>query len=179
MLKRHIIVEGMDNTGKTTLLKALSQKFGVGPTISCRSIPKQDQMAWMLDKLTTGPKLFDRFSLFSESVYGPIIRNTNLFPLSGRDSFFEVLGHLVVPNNPIIILCNPGLGNIMKTFGEREQMSGVKDNAELLLDSYLNLFFLLQRATNLTVLVYDYRIHTPEGHAALLDYYINLGEVGK
>ena len=172
MLNRHIIVEGMDNTGKTTLLKALSKKFGVSPINSCRNIPKKDQIKWMEEQLVGTPKLFDRFALISEAVYGPFIRGTHLFPLMGEENFFNTLGKVVIPANPIIIICNPGVESVRKTFDEREQLEGAKERIEALLASYTLMGAILDRMTNLTTMVYNYNKHTPELIATILEYYM-------
>ena len=172
MLNRHIIVEGMDNTGKTTLLKALSEKFGVDPIVSCRSIPKQEQIEWMKTKLGGPPALFDRFALISEAIYGPIIRGTHTFPFMGEENFFNILGKVVIPANPIIIICNPGVESVRKTFDEREQLEGAKERIEALLASYTLMGAILDRMTNLTTMVYNYNKHTPELIATILEYYM-------
>ena len=172
MLKRHIIVEGMDNTGKTTLLKALSERFRVEPTNSCRSIPKGEQIRWMKNELAGPAKLFDRFPLISESIYGPIVRGTQFFPMIGGDSFFHTMEKVVIPANPIIIFCNPGIEKVAESFGERWQMGGVKENMTALMDAYGVVGNIFSRMTPLTVMVYDYNKHTPELISCILEYYM-------
>lgn len=78
-----IILEGPDGGGKTTLLDRLSKRFGLkqGPRASS-SIdgPVNDLCAWVDDDLlkwgSSPLRVYDRYPLISEPVYGPICRGS-------------------------------------------------------------------------------------------------------
>lgn len=71
--KRHIIIEGIDKTGKSTLAKYLSKKFNL--PIKKFSAPDGNPYNDYLDfiKNETKPHIIDRFYL-GELVYGPVKR---------------------------------------------------------------------------------------------------------
>lgn len=156
-LKRSIIIEGCDNTGKTTLINSLIKEFDekVEVMTSCRSLPVDEQISWM-EKVIQTPKIFDRFALFAESVYGPIIRKDVKFPIVGEKGFFNILNRVIVPKNPIVIICYPGIEAVEKTIEEREQMAGVPSHLKELTEGYNLVGEILDKYTNLPVLKYNY-----------------------
>lgn len=98
-----IIVEGPDNSGKTTLVDFICRMFpGLTRTKSPGPVVDYD---WWMRQLTQPPEvlstsIFDRF-YFSELVYGPICRNKiRLTPLQR-----EVVESLLVTADPIIFRC--------------------------------------------------------------------------
>lgn len=132
-----VVVEGMDNTGKTTLGKALSDYFSV---LLIRSLGHQKNLViwvdWILEQLRAQQYeagrpgvIYDRWPTISESVYGPELRGTYAFQnLTWLDEAFWRL-------NPVVIYCRPPKAKILQ-FGKREQMTGVKKNAAELIRHY-------------------------------------------
>lgn len=155
---RSIIVEGCDNTGKSTLIDRLSRELKIPVQVSCRSLPVDEQIDWMKEKLSKGPFIFDRFAIISESVYGPLLRKEVKFPLKGKkpNSFHTIMKDIVIPANPIIIYCDPGLESILSTIEEREQMEGVAKNVKELLHRYRALIYLISHETPLSIVRYNY-----------------------
>jgi hypothetical protein len=159
-MKRHIIVEGCDNCGKSTLVGKISEELDYPITFSCRSIPRGEQIQWMAKELNDNGKIFDRFPLISESVYGPTLRGNSKIDMLGKDGFYDILARIVIPKNPIILFCDPGFEAVKKTIKDREQYRGVTDNLEELYDSFQLVRFLMVNNTGLQVMLHDY---TQEG----------------
>lgn len=133
-----IIVEGCDNAGKTTLVHTLSDEFKL-LTILNRRRPRTLQQSWdyltrIMPAASLLPTVMDRFMAVSEPVYGPICRNEKLYsPADQRGQFNFVQECLGV--KPLLIYCRPPKSAILN-FGDRPQMNGVIENAELLVDAY-------------------------------------------
>lgn len=131
---RMLIVEGPDNSGKTTLCRTMSSRFLRGELHSPGPHPERNErwQEWVnwtlwnpsLHKLV----IFDRYSLISEAVYGPIFRGGNSLAKSlGQLRFRNEEGH--------IIWCMPSLSSVLD-FGEREQMTGVMSKGEEIYKGY-------------------------------------------
>ncbi len=73
-----IIIEGMDNTGKTTLIHQLSQQFKL-PSARTGTYPRKvsDILNWH-NRASAAPRtlILDRHPAISDLVYGPIIRGS-------------------------------------------------------------------------------------------------------
>jgi len=132
-----IVVEGMDNSGKTTLVSRL--RFATGASVIKSCGPQEDYkdlFLWtrqQLERPNTRPLyIYDRFTIISDPIYSSVIRDKNPF-------FEHPEGRLLIEEflkqEPLIIYCNPGLERITK-FGKRAQMEGVIENAEELFEKY-------------------------------------------
>lgn len=138
-----IIVEGMDNSGKTTLINSLKKEFGEQIEVIKPPGPFKDKehiQSWTqetMDRLKSSEDdqvlVFDRFSLFSEPIYGPILRKKSLISQEELIKGCEALGNIEFPIT--LIYCRPPLTTI-KEFGEREQLKGVKKHARELQQAY-------------------------------------------
>lgn len=151
-----IILEGMDNTGKTTLGNFLSQKTNLELIHSPGAHQIGEQVyKWMSDCFDRDIKgrsiIYDRFPLISEEVYGKVLRGGNLFESSPEGRFSYTLLQDI---DPLIIYCEPP-SNRVNLWGQRDQMDGVKDNWELLLDSYRE-FFKENKWGFSNIIQYDY-----------------------
>src|SRR5690554_3611457 len=84
-----IIVEGMDGTGKTTLVQQLAHLLEVKPRKYVGSLGPSDDYRLVLVNRTISEiteleiasaegrsikRLYDRFPLISEAIYGPVLR---------------------------------------------------------------------------------------------------------
>lgn len=139
-----IIVEGVDNTGKTTLIQKLKERFPslelvpkwVGPRGPESSATMWNHMMLYLRKYPekTLNLVFDRFPLISEQVYGPIIRGCLAF----TKEEIALATQLFRVHDPLVIHCHRSLRSILADFDEREQMEGVKENLKALLEQYVH-----------------------------------------
>lgn len=165
-----LIVEGMDNTGKTTLVETLKEKLGFKEVVKSLGAVSYRKLFIFADKYITGmekirlakkpvtvyPIIHDRFPVFSDQVYGSILRNTNPFvELNEGDWLVRRLWMLA----PTIIYCRPTTERIIK-FDDREQMEGVKDNALVLLGRYDEVMLYWERKTGVPVFRYSYETDT-------------------
>lgn len=129
-----IIVEGMDNTGKSTLAKLLSDTFQL-PVVDRQGRPETDDEMMqqiMSFLLLDPPAILDRHPLISERVYGLILKDR-------RDIFqppltFSFYLERLLRDDPLIIYCRPLVSSILNF--DKDQMRGVKERAEALVEFY-------------------------------------------
>ena len=139
-----IIIEGMDNSGKTTLIETLKGVHGnavdiikpPGPFSSSAEL--KDWMSPEMDKCRTfqynnGMIRYDRFPIISELVYGPIVRGESMVDGPLFDETFHDLTSAAFPVT--FIYCRPPDEKILD-FGIREQMDGVREKSLELLYGY-------------------------------------------
>ena len=147
-----IIVEGMDNSGKTKLTEHLAERFKL-PHIKS---PK-DRTHLLNDALTTlmlNPEaVLDRFSAISEAIYGPILRGGTAFDkyVSQWKFFMDKL----VRCKPLIFYCRPPEKQIF-AYGDRKQMAGVVEHKEELLSAYDTM--MSSWAGRLLIMKYDFTL---------------------
>lgn len=127
-----IIVEGPDNSGKSTLAWQLAEDLK-RVLINNRQRPRnqEDIIAYSLDVYKMDqrwPLIMDRWAVISEPIYGPICRGTRILDPGVGWFLTEVL-------KPTIVYCRPSDARLLD-FGERGQMDGVKENAIELIKAY-------------------------------------------
>lgn len=144
-----IIVVGMDNTGKTTLVNQLKDYYecesikSLGPGYS-----RQEMIEEIKRKMSlSGIKILERFSILEECVYGEVLRNNAKFSLNDMD--------WVLSDKPFIIYCRPDLETIYN-FGEREQMEGVIEKKQKLVAKWDEVIDQLIKK-GFTVIFYDWK----------------------
>lgn len=149
-----LILTGMDNSGKTTLANQLSQQLGrpIAKSLGPQATPSEKDL-WLLDQMTREKSfpnsvIFDRFLPFEEMIYGKILRGGSQYSLD--DYYLSQLWEL----DPTIIYTRPPSGVIFN-FGEREQMSGVIEKKEELLQAWDDLMWAMM-SRGWDVRVYDY-----------------------
>lgn len=133
-----IIVEGMDGTGKSGLIKRLSDITGIPiHTRASSSVegPVRDLVDWAEEDVTTWGKqpaqLYDRHPLVSEYIYGPCVRG-QIDPMFYGPIFRQL--SYVFRNNALVIFCDPGWEAIKHNLDRNpaNQMPGVMDNSRRL-----------------------------------------------
>lgn len=128
-----IIIEGMDNTGKTVLASRLAAEFDL-PVITREGASREpsDLLRQILTYLVLDPMvIYDRHPLLTEAVYGIILRDRDIFePPITWGMYLDRLWE----NEPFIVYCRPPVEAITNfTDG---QMSGVVEHAEELVGAY-------------------------------------------
>jgi len=163
-----IIVEGMDGTGKTTLVQQLAHHLDVESKkfVKSSSGPDEDYKSILVDntvseinELETASaegrpikRLYDRFPLISEAVYGPILRGHNCF----GDQYHPLRSRLLALKT-VIIYCRPHRDVIQANIQQAPQMSGVQEHFRELLSAYDKLFLeLTETPVNSYITLYDY-----------------------
>lgn len=155
-MKQVVLVEGMDNTGKSTLVNKIVTVFQADEVEHSPGPQEPKDLlfsAWDLLKNAhwgDGLLILDRISLVSEEIYGPIIRGASYFT---REAY-EFLMELFLELKPIIIYARPPRDTIIGSILERDQMEGVVSNTTRLIDAY-DLFF-KNLSTTYPVHVYNY-----------------------
>lgn len=156
-----IIIEGMDNSGKTTLAEQI-KKFGGdkvevvhggGPVEPGTEALRLTQFLILANHPRT--IILDRCLLISEEVYGPILRGGNaLTKVYNEASLWNTLKAM----DPLIIYCRPPDNRIFKTMKARKQMDGVDQQKKELLARYDKVMKFLACAFEIKVIPYDYTV---------------------
>ena len=115
-----IVVTGVDNTGKTSLVKHLSEKFSIPIAPRDLRLPPVDGEEWFewcrkgLER--KGNCLFDRFFL-DEMVYGPVMRNGYVCSIQQM----ATLSSMMLIRQPLLVLTWLPTEENLKSFNERGQ----------------------------------------------------------
>lgn len=133
-----LIVEGPDNSGKSTLVRRLAEDAKLllvankrKPTMKCQVFEFLN-LAIPLSKRF--PTIFDRWSPISEAVYGPVIRGHSI--LSFHDEEIARAAPILAGLQPMLIYCRPDDETIESTIRDRSQMAGVPEKIKDLIRSY-------------------------------------------
>jgi len=170
-----IILEGFDNSGKTTLGKQLAELHGFDYIHSPGPLDRGFGMFnWALQEIAAQRMaIYDRLSPISDTIYAPIVRGQR----SAYETHIEgiLIRQLIAQRPHIVIYCRPSDEAIFR-FGEREQMDGVKENAIKLLESY-DEFFNGPKSMGLNFIRYDYENDSVDKvHQAVEKYFESRGE---
>lgn len=176
-----IIIEGPDNTGKTTLINQLVKNCGLkkaplkfNPHDS-KDVPKlivnfyDGVIKYLTQDITLKQSVnivWDRL-YFSELVYGPLKRGTLGFTPDQE----EVLPELIKYLNPLVIICITDLWTIKKNLKERKQY--MKENEiEKVVKGYVDIYLKLEEFTPYYFL-YNYPSDSYNKTEALVKNYLN------
>lgn len=155
-----VIVEGVDGSGKSTLIRKLREQskryFWIASSSSRpKTLPDlQDALHWVGQaSYLKLPIVCDRFPLISEVVYGPILRGSNLLDqLNRRD---QASAAALLSEVDRIIYCRPHKDVIKENLSKNLQMDGVKNRLGDLINRYDDVMDSL-RDDNIYVIGYDY-----------------------
>lgn len=150
-----IIVEGPDNSGKSTLIKWILKEFPVrelkhgrhGPPRNAFDIKIRTEII-LNEAIRSRYKngvIVDRFSLIGESIYGPILRGKDLWTEIPQDKIR--LEGVLNTLNPFIIYCRPDEETILdmshhqvKDYDTEEHVLNITKNQKLIIKAYDNYF---------------------------------------
>lgn len=141
-----IVVEGMDNTGKTTLVEQLQQEFpqlkyrpsiGNKHDLSVIRAQAQDE-AYSPDKLSM--TLGDRSRLISEYIYQPLLGKRDA--AYSFDAYMEMIGFFA-RNHHLVIHCYRSTARIIDTWDEG-QLEGVREHLSELSSQYDKVMHMLR-----------------------------------
>lgn len=133
-----LIVEGADNSGKTTLVRRLAEEVRL-LLIANKHKPRTKSQAFEFLNLAIPlskrfPTIFDRWSPISEMVYGPVIRGQAI--LTEHDVDVARAAPLLAGIKPMIIYCRPDDETIRGTIRDRNQMTGVPERINQVIKAY-------------------------------------------
>lgn len=132
-----IVVEGVDASGKSTLLeniRAIPKKYFVLMRHSCRPLKPADIIRFLNTIEENGLTIVaDRHPLISEPIYGPLLRKENLV-----EKIFttEQVNRRLSRTVDRIIYCRPPSSIIHSCLNNRPQLAGIKEKIDLLIDEY-------------------------------------------
>jgi hypothetical protein len=160
-----IILEGLDNTGKTSLQGRLCQEYGLEGVHSPGPHESETVLSWVIEAFNKDrgvPVIYDRFPLISEEVYGNVLRGGNI--LNASPLGLQLQERMEKEVRPLIIYCKPP-EEVISNWNDREQMDGVVDNYKVLLAAYDTLMMTLR--TKYSTVSYNY-CH-PNDYGRVLD----------
>jgi len=148
-----IIIEGPDNSGKSTLGAYLQKNLQVPLVHSIKPDPAwnfSQALEQSIMQLLPQRLIRDRTYAISEYVYGPICRGGSALGPMHQKALENLMhyGHL-------IIYCRPP-DNVILNNGDREQMEGVVENHLAIIHRYDRLINELESCGVLKVIKYDY-----------------------
>lgn len=154
-MERKIVIIGMDNTGKTTLVNDMKNILNIE---SIKSPGPDFTKEEMYDEILTDLSkeelvILERFAIVEEIIYGNILRNAPKFD-------FEDLLKINEKFHPIFIYCRPKKEDVFN-FGERDQMEGVIEKSKKLLEGFDNLYNKMLQE-DFDIIRYNFRVNTPD-----------------
>lgn len=153
-----IVIEGMDGSGKTTLVKELTDFLGDNgdfvPGYNRQPEPKSEMDQWWMEQLARHPVgkvvVHDRF-FYPELIYGPILRGY----VKGSSSTLNYVREFLRAY-ALLIYCRPPTEVLKKGVEVEFQMEGVKNMFNDLLIAYDKLMIEEAPSYNGRFLIYDW-----------------------
>lgn len=163
-----IVVEGMDNTGKTTLAGRIAKAMRAVYVKAERPAAGPDLLVYqnILEVATkySGICVADRHVAISEPIYGTICRGGHALDVKDVDFCLSRLD--------LVIYCRPSDVTIHRTIDRRPQMEGVVKNTRRLIEAYDDYFegmyldsthamkaYDFERDSDTSIIEYCQRIH--------------------
>lgn len=156
-----ILVEGCDGSGKTTLIERARENQVSRYFIRVQASRYQPDLKTafkLLNWLKHGPSeiniILDRLHFISDRVYGPVLRN--------EDIFKDLPLNFGLQTVAAIVYCRPTRENIHKNARKNGQMEGVIKNLDTLIDRYDTLMARLKEVYQIPIRTYDYEVDDPK-----------------
>lgn len=146
-----IILEGPDGSGKSTLAEALVAEGMIlqdRPCTSENAIDGETLANWVDEDIRRegggADRLYDRYPLFSEIIYGPLLRGTMAEGFGDYDWYFRKLQSLRRLHMPTVIFCLPPLVevemNVRKNHDDSTiHLRAVRHNTQAIYQQYVAL----------------------------------------
>ena len=132
-----VIVEGVDGSGKTTLVNYLAGQFNLKAEKSPGPVDIKEYWTWIdatIRREKAGEKwIYDRHAFFSEQVYS-ILRKENHHRVYSPMTVSQM--RALINCNPTVIYCRPFEETIMDRLLDKDQMEGVPEHWGDLLRRY-------------------------------------------
>lgn len=122
------ILEGPDGGGKSTLARALADRYGW--SVYHQGPYDQDVIQETIEKVRGAnlptPAVFDRLHV-GERVYGPVYRGEDLLGAAGH----RALDRWLVGLGAVVVVCYPGLGACVEAWRARREREMLDDEEQL------------------------------------------------
>lgn len=132
-MRKFIIVEGVDGSGKSTLIDVLSKTLNVPVAkraVTSEGGPPADLNKWFWKELDREDTvIYDRFPAYSDPIYSTVLNRKRLIGPAAVRYFKD---HY----SPFLIVCDPGWLAVSQAVLRNEQMPGVMANLEKLYAQY-------------------------------------------
>lgn len=162
-----IIVEGCDGSGKDTLIERLLHDRALQPLhlqprmADSQRGPRDDLLKWCENDLSRPPEsrdVYNRHSLVSELIYGPIIRGSNKLVDEGRTWTELMMALKQLYHTPgVLVICSPPLDIVQANVSQERDMPGVVENLTSVWIAYRQMHAMLGAAgLALAPILYDY-----------------------
>lgn len=152
-----IIVEGMDGTGKTTLVNYLGGQLRLQVDKSPGPIGIEEYRAWIdstIRREKAGEKwIYDRHAFFSDQVYS-ILRKENNHQVYSLVTVSQM--RALINCNPTVIYCRPFEETLLEKLLDKDQMEGVPEHWEDLLRRYDELMKEMEQYFN--IIYYNWEV---------------------
>jgi len=166
-----IIIEGPDNSGKSSLANTLSKHLGIivhhsgGPPRTDTEIVERNEFT--INTLQSKNRMvFDRVPCISDQVYGPLIRGYTVFSADHLVQLSQDLDHpIIYCRAPTRVLMEVEHGHVSHGHDTPEHLRGVMQNTKRIIENYDKLMAAIPHIT------YDY---TSSGSLVTIEDLINM-----
>lgn len=159
-----IVVEGVDASGKSTLLEnsriQIPKRYFVLLRHSCRPLSLSHAIQFMRMSMfgsDVGLEVIaDRHPLISEPIYGPILRGSHLFEEHFTYHSEAGRGEYLKRNVARVIYCRPPVEIMKENISRNPQLEWVEERFDILLAAYDKQIELLRDYYGVPVVTYDW-----------------------
>ena len=171
-MRKQIILEGPELGGKSSVARIIKERLGI-KSFHAGGPPDNREAAFKRFEALPRDQVWDRCTLISELIYGPIFRNISYF------SFTESFVRLQTLN-PIIIYCRPSnkhlryalqfLKHQNKPHKDEQYNAQVRKNHNATIEKYDDLMNIYEKFFD--VIYYDLTLHSPENLMEKINEYL-------
>lgn len=161
-----IVVEGLDNTGKTTLVSKILERYpqlkyraSIGNKHNPEQIARSAQdeaYSWDMMKRVVS----DRSRIFSEYVYTPLLKNRP--PAYPFHAWLEMMGTFC-QHEHVIVHCSRHRAKIIDDWDSSEQLEGVREHLselEVRYEHLMDMLWFLSQVTESRLRIVHYNFET-------------------